>query len=414
MPLPLAVFKAAQLLEIEPLAASFTSFTAVDLETTDRLTDVAEVVEIAAVRVRDSGIVETFSTLVKPGVASTAGAAAAHKISEEELAGAPPFAEVWPRFREFCGSDVIVAHNGYDFDFPVLRRMTRELGVNFDLVTFDTLPLATDLFPTSRKLVDLARHFGIDTGQSHRALDDTVALARVLVELSRMKLERARKTALINLLDQLGVGLALCKDEELTPEARTLRSLARFFSLGPHSNCLEFYEQEQGDDSSFATVDEIVEVLGGEKLRERLRTVKSADERYPVAMGRLRRLIADLPAGSLDDQLTLFLERVALSQKSEGVEPERDRVNLLTLHSTKGLEFSRVYIVGAEDAQLPGGTEKKAASKEEIEEARRLLYVGLTRTKDRLTITHVQSRQGKAGGGHRFLDEMDLKPELLQ
>jgi hypothetical protein len=59
-----------------------------------------------------------------------------------------------------------------------------------------------------------------------------------------------------------------------------------------------------------------VEVVGGEQLRERLRTVKSAAERYPVALGRLRRLLADLPAGSLDDQLTLFLERVALSQKS--------------------------------------------------------------------------------------------------
>ena len=86
------------------------------------------------------------------------------------------------------------------------------------------------------------------------------------------------------------------------------------------------------------------------------------------------------------------------------------RVNLLTLHSTKGLEFSRVYVVGAEDAQLPGGSATKAASPEEIEEARRLLYVGMTRTKDRLVLTRVATRGGKPTGGHRFLDEMGLRP----
>jgi len=92
-----------------------------------------------------------------------------------------------------------------------------------------------------------------------------------------------------------------------------------------------------------------------------------------------------------------------------GVYAERDpaRVNLLTLHSTKGLEFSRVYIVGAEDAQLPGGRDP---SKREIEEARRLLYVGMTRTKDRLVLTRVEARGGKPTGRHRFLDEMGLVP----
>ncbi len=87
-------------------------------------------------------------------------------------------------------------------------------------------------------------------------------------------------------------------------------------------------------------------------------------------------------------------------------------MNLLTLHSTKGLEFSRVYIVGVEDSQLPGGSPTKGASTFEIEEARRLLYVGMTRTIDRLVMTHVLSREEKETRGHRFLDEMgaDARP----
>ena len=46
-----------------------------------------------------------------------------------------------------------------------------------------------------------------------------------------------------------------------------------------------------------------------------------------------------------------------------------------------------------------------------LEEARRLLYVGMTRTKQRLVMTRVISRAGKTTGGHRFLDEMDLTPQ---
>jgi DNA helicase-2/ATP-dependent DNA helicase PcrA len=96
--------------------------------------------------------------------------------------------------------------------------------------------------------------------------------------------------------------------------------------------------------------------------------------------------------------------------KWDGQEPERERVNLLTLHSTKGLEFSRVYIVGVEDSQLPGGSPVKGPKPQEIEEARRLLYVGMTRTIDRLVLTYAASRGGKLTGGHRFLDEMGLVP----
>jgi len=95
---------------------------------------------------------------------------------------------------------------------------------------------------------------------------------------------------------------------------------------------------------------------------------------------------------------------------SDRVERDPARVNLLTLHSTKGLEFSRVYIVGAEDDQLPG---QRDVSQRDMEEARRLLYVGMTRTKDRLILTRVEAREGKLTGRHKFLDEMGLVPHKL-
>ena len=140
---------------------------------------------------------------------------------------------------------------------------------------------------------------------------------------------------------------------------------------------------------------------------ERIRSDKTADERYPTAMLRLRRLIAGIPEGPLDAQICAFLERAVLS-RFDGDEPSRGRVNLLTLHSTKGLEFSRVYVIGAEDASMPGGSPTNGPTPEEVEEARRLLYVGMTRTEDRLVLTCVSARGGKPTGGHQFLDEMGI------
>jgi len=409
--LPLGVFKAAQLMEMNDVVAAFTNFTAIDLETTDRDTKEAEVVEIAAVRVRDGQLAERFTSLVKPRVTIAPGATGAHGMSDADVAAAPRFEEIWPKFRAFCGDDIIVAHNGYDFDFRILNRMVRALGERFDLCTYDTLPLARDLYPTSRKLVDLARQFGIAPGQSHRALDDTLTLAQVVLKLDEAKRSRARKTALVNLLDYLGVALALSDEQSLCPEALMLRRIARGFALGRYSSCLDEYERERGDDPSVPTVQEVIDRLGGTALMLRIRAEKGADERYPAAMLRLRRLIADIADGPLDAQLTLFLERAVLST-FDGTEPEDKRVNLLTLHSTKGLEFSRVYVVGAEDAQMPGGSPMTGPRPEEVEEARRLLYVGMTRTKDRLVLTSVATRGGKATGGHQFLDEMALAPEV--
>ena len=405
--LPLGVFKAAQLLEMGGAAPAFTSFTAIDLETTDKDIKCAEIVEIAAVRVRNGVIVDTFSSLVKPRGPIAPAAAAAHGIRDADLAAAPAFGDIWDTFRVFCGDDVIVAHNGYAFDFRVLERAVRALGGSFDCCTFDTLPLARDLFPTSRKLVDLARHFGIPPGQSHRALDDSLTLARIVLELETLKLSLARKTALVDQLSHLGVALALCDPEQLDGEARLFRSITQPFALGRYTTCLEWYEREQGGDATLPTVDEVIDRLGGAARMLKIRAEKSPDERYPAAMKRLRRLIAEIHGDTLASQLSLFLERAVLSQW-DGHEPERGRVNLMTLHSTKGLEFSRVYIVGAEDGQLPGGTPNKPAAEPEVQEARRLLYVGMTRTIERLVITHTAARGDKPMGGHQFLDEMAL------
>jgi len=303
----------------------------------------------------------------------------------------------------------VVAHNGHGFDFPVLRRMAGEAECA-DLYTYDTLVLARELRTGSASLPNLARVYGVDTGRSHRALDDTRTLAKVFLALGEEKVVRARKTALDTLLDHLGIALALADRETLCEEAERLRDLSRFYSLGRYSKCLDFYREEceSCTDTPLPTVDDVIELLGGEDLLIRLRAEKTADERYPEAMIRLRPLLAMQIGKPLPHQIAGLLECVALS-KWDGVQIDTERVNLLTLHSTKGLEFSRVYVLGTDNAGFARDGKK---SKAEIEELRRLLYVGMTRTMERLVLTCAEERNGASTGGFDFLDELQLTATL--
>jgi len=406
--LALTLFKALQNLHSLDILDTLSRYVTFDLETTDKDVEVCEVVEIGAVRVVGGDIVDRFHTLVQPYRPITPGATKVHGYTDADVRDARSFAEVWPEFRAFIGDDVLIAHNGQHFDIPVLRRLAAGRDGVDSLVLYDTLPLVRSLSRDSAKLEDLALRFGIDAGRAHHALDDAVTLARVYRELERQRGIRARKAVLVNLLDYLGLAFAL-EQGAGSREQDMLFKLAKFYTLGRYSDALAFYEMERGRTGAATTppVDEVIRRLGGRALMTRLRAEPDPAQRYPAAVARLRALIDGDPASTLSDSIDRLLERVALST-SEGIEVAPDRINLLTLHSTKGLEFSRVYIVGVEDYQIPGLRETKENRQAEIEEARRLLYVGMTRARERLVLTRVERRFGMEAGGSGFLDEMGL------
>ncbi len=413
--LALTLFKALQLLHAKELDTALERYVTFDFETTD--TDVATcgVVEIGAARVVQGEIVDWFHSLVQPYRPIAPRASAIHGYTEGDVRDARSFAEVWPEFRGFIGDDVLIAHNGQHFDIPVLRRLAAGLDGVDSLVFYDTLPLVRSLSRDSGKLEDLALRFGIDAGRAHHALDDAVTLARVYRELERQRGIRARKAVLVNLLDYLGLALALEPSRERgagSGEREILFKLATFYTLGRYSDALAFYEMERERTGGAAAppVDEVIQRLGGRALMTRLRAEPDPAQRYPAAVARLRALMDGDASARLSDSIDRLLERVALST-SDGIEVAPDRVNLLTLHSTKGLEFSRVYIVGVEDYQLPGYREATENRQAEIQEARRLLYVGMTRTRERLVLTRVERRFGMEAGGSSFLEEMGLEAQ---
>ena len=414
----LAVFKALQLLHAKDLDIALPRYVTFDFETTDNDVVTCGVVEIGAARVVNGEIVDRFHAMVRPYQPISAKATAVHGYTDADVAGARSFAEVWPEFRAFVGEDVLIAHNGQRFDVPVLRRLAAELEGVDSLVFYDTYPLARSLSQDSPRQEDIARRFGIDCGRAHHALDDAITLAQVYRELERQRGIRARKAVLTSLLDYLGLALALEHRNETggrSGERDVLFEIARRHTLGRYSDALAFYEAARAHEPAAPPVDEIIRRLGGHALMTRLRAEPDPAQRYPSAVARLRALMPSPPdprspaagGGTLREDIDRLLGLVALST-SEGVEVAPDRVNLLTLHSTKGLEFSRVYIVGVEDYQIPGYRESTEQRQAEIEEARRLLYVGMTRARERLVLTRVERRSGMDAGGSAFLEEMGL------
>ena len=93
-----------------------------------------------------------------------------------------------------------------------------------------------------------------------------------------------------------------------------------------------------------------------------------------------------------EPSLSEFLEEVALVADIDRVDEDNNRVLLMTLHSAKGLEFEHVYLTGMEDGIFPSYMTITADDPDEIEEERRLAYVGITRAKEDLTLCYARQR----------------------
>jgi DNA polymerase III epsilon subunit-like protein len=409
----LRLFKALQLLQTRALKGELEDFVAFDIETSDFDTEACAIIEIAAVRVRSNRVVGRFRSLIACSGPISARATEVHRYTDEDLVGAPTLSEVWQRFRAFVGTDLLIAHNGQEFDVPVLRRVCQGFEGLDDLVFYDTLPLARSLVEGSVRLGDLAARFNVVAGQAHRALDDALALAGIVPALTRLRISRARKIALVQLLDQVGLALALDPSPAPSDEESLFHEITRPYTLGRYSDCLDIYAAQLAAGAEGAPdLDEVIERLGGRVLMERLRAERPVDERYPASAERLRMLIEVSRGETIAQHIDDMLSRVALSSSAEA-ETDPNRVNLLTLHSTKGLEFSRVYVVGVENQVLPGWRAIQEDRDDEIQEGRRLLYVGMTRAKDRLVLTYCERRGGFRALGHLFLTEAGLVLEIL-
>jgi len=189
----------------EPLRESLeaAAFAVVDIETTGGSVATGGITEIGAVLLRGGRIEGEFQQLVNPGTPVAPFVTRLTGITDEMLADQPPIAEVLPRFLEFVGDRILVAHNAR-FDFGFLDAAARRhVGCRLTRPYLCTIRLARRLVPGLRRcsLDALAAHFGLLVRGRHRALGD----ARITAELLCCLMERARARG-VHRLDQL-VGL---------------------------------------------------------------------------------------------------------------------------------------------------------------------------------------------------------------
>ncbi|MFK7961281.1 MAG: ATP-dependent helicase [Phycisphaerales bacterium] len=92
------------------------------------------------------------------------------------------------------------------------------------------------------------------------------------------------------------------------------------------------------------------------------------------------------------DLLAVFLEQIALVADSDAIDPERGAITLMTVHAAKGLEFDAVALVGLEEGLMPHARAVESGEDDDLEEERRLCFVGMTRARRHLLVTHARSR----------------------
>jgi len=204
-------------------------------------------------------------------------------------------------------------------------------------------------------------------------------------------------------------------DENEWLSTRARRAVGEFMALMD-------YLRDRIDDGPRATIEAVltesryldmlrtegtIEALGREEnLEELVSAVADFEETGPASLG-------DADWAELDgvEKLEMFLESVSLVADIDSLQ-ETETVTLMTLHNAKGLEYPVVFITGMEDGVFPHM--RSLGDRKELEEERRLCYVGITRAEQRLYLTRAWSRnmfgQSQYNGPSRFLGEL---PEHL-
>ena len=165
-------------------------YVAFDLETTG-LYRHDTIIEIGAVRMRQGQEVERFQTFVDPKCKLHPKTIEITNITDDMLKGAPSIEEVLPKFREFVGDSVLVAHNA-DFDANFIRRACDDLSISWEMTYVDTLTISQCLLPDlGRFRLDLvAKKFDLGNFNHHRAGDDALVCGKIAGKLFELLQEQ--------------------------------------------------------------------------------------------------------------------------------------------------------------------------------------------------------------------------------
>ena len=172
-----------------------TEYIVFDIETTGLSQKKNKIIEIGAVKVKDGEEIDRFSEFINPEEPIPYSIEQLTSITDEMVMHAPTVDVILPKFLEFCGDDIVVAHNAA-FDTGFIKKNAKDLGMKFDNTIMDTMTLSHVLLPELGKftLNRVCKALNVKNEHHHRAVDDANATAKIFVKLYEMLVERGVKT----------------------------------------------------------------------------------------------------------------------------------------------------------------------------------------------------------------------------
>ncbi len=372
-------------------------FVVFDLETTSAHLGSAELLQIGAVVVENGAITdERFATFVCPSgpeaivpeVSNLTG------LRWRDVADAPGPAEAVRKFLEFVGDTPLVGHNIDGFDLPLLRRCCEDAGLpQPPRFSIDTMKTWKRLHPGERWGLDAAlTPEELARRKQHRADLDALLTARVFVRLMKEIAQDRRTTLLSDELPLVAASVALQGRTDFDSELLKLVG-RRAWALG------------QGVDPR--TVGDALSLPGrllaaGSALDAIALTSDAGDANWERIERQWLESVGVYERTHTDQSLQGFVRWFELAVSTDVEHADENRVAMMSIHAAKGREWPVVIMLGSEDDQYVFPYDP------DIEEGRRHFYVGMTRARDLLIITHARHVNGQPRRPSRFLSDLRL------
>jgi superfamily I DNA/RNA helicase len=329
-----------------------------------------------------------------------------HHISDADVKNQPRIDEFWPRFKEFIADSILIAHNGHQFDFPILDRFARQLDKSrLKNIRFDSLVLARRIFPGQSNSIDaLMDRFQLKADARHRALDDVVVLKEIIDRLQEVKSELLKQSSLEIVLDIVALA-NLIEDKVTAREDQIFFRCGARKLLSPFSKIRSLYAKTMKYDEKYIL----------DKIRNKIEQFEPYNNEEDIWQ-RMKEIGHQFENLKIDEAIMQFLNFISLNSSQDQLQ-DINAVSMLTFHAAKGLEFDKVILLGMENDNMPSfmalrndaDDDRPVAKK--LEEQRRLFYVGVTRAKTELVLTAVKNRGGWERESSPFLKDIHATTE---
>lgn len=265
-------------------------------------------------------------------------------------------------------------------DFAILYRMNTQSRAIEEILRRESIPykiIGGLKFYERKEIKDIISYLRLIQNPF-----DNLSLKRIINEPKR-GIGKTSLDKIEQMSDEIGISMyEIIKDSDQYGLNRVFLNSREFV------NCIEELRAKKDDLKLSELIKETLKKTGYTKALENENTIEAEnrienlDEFLTVAI--------EFEEESAENHLSDFLEGITLSSDIDNMEETEETVTLMTLHSAKGLEFPVVFLVGMEEGIFPGY--KSISEPQELEEERRLCYVGITRAKENLYLTCSKQR----------------------